>query len=649
MRQQTTRTALGLIAATGVFAAALVGVPANGTTYTSIVSDNPANTTPNVEQGAVKSIARAGSTMVAVGSFTSVTAPGGGTSIPRTNIFAFDATTGAISSTFVPQVNAVVNRVVSAGDGSTVYVAGKFSQINGQPVSKVVRMNVTTGQVVSSFKAPALNGQVFDLVLAGGSLYAGGAFWKVGKTVKGGLVALDPQTGADTGQLTTVFDRTTPFNGGTVAVKALDVSSNGSYLVAIGNFRLVNGQSRVQIAMFDTSGAVDTLAPWSTTRYSTSCSGSFNSYMRDVSIAPDGSFFSVVTTGAFAGGVGSGTLCDTATRWEYAPGSPGQQPTWVNYSGGDTLYAVSITGQGVYIGGHQRWLNNPFRSDAAGQGAVPRSGMAVVDARNGIPFSWNPGRIRGVGLREFLPLADGLWIAHDTNRLGGEERRRIAFMPLAGGTPIPPDNTGSLPGQTFSLGANPPGTDDGVVRRDLTTTGTTSSSVVGGGGQDWSSSRGAFMVDGRLFTGWSNGTLQVRSFNGTTFGAASTLDLHGLTNFAAELPNVTGMFYDRSTARMYFTLSGQSRLYYRYFLPESGIVGAVRFDGPANGAGIDWTRAGGMFLAGGRLYIADRVDGVLRSVQWTAGAPVDGTLTTVSSPGTDGQDWRARSTFLYAP
>ncbi len=56
-----------------------------------------------------------------------------------------------------------------------------------------------------------------------------------------------------------------------------------------------------------------------------------------------------------------------------------------------------------------------------------------------------------------------------------------------------------------------------------------------------------------------------------------------------------------------------------------------------------------MFLAGGRLYIADRVDGVLRSVQWTAGAPVDGTLTTVSSPGTDGQDWRARSTFLYAP
>ena len=141
----------------------------------------------------------------------------------------------------------------------------------------------------------------------------------------------------------------------------------------------------------------------------------------------------------------------------------------------------------------------------------------------------------------------------------------------------------------------------------------------------------------------------MRSFDGTTFGAASTLDLHGLTNFAAELPNVTGMFYDRSTARMYFTLSGQSRLYYRYFLPESGIVGAVRFDGPANGAGIDWTRAGGMFLAGGRLYVADRVDGVLRSVQWSGGAPVDGTLTTVSGLGTDGQDWRARSTFLYAP
>ncbi len=613
-------------------------------TYDSIVSANPANTTPNVEDKAVKSITKVGSTMVAGGTFTQVTPPGGPT-LSRSGIFAFNATTGAVSSTFQPQFNAVVNRVVSAGDGTSVYVAGKFSMLNGSPVSKVVRLDVTTGQPVPGFKAPALNGQVWDMVLQNGRLYVGGAFTKVGTTVKSGLVALDPATGKDTQQITASFADT--FNGGTVAVKELDVASSGRYLVAIGNFRTVNGQSRVQIAMFNTDVAPATLATWSTSRYSTSCSGSFDSYMRDVSIAPDGSYFAVATTGAFAGGVGSGTLCDAATRWEFLPDSAGQNPTWVDYTGGDTLFSIMATGRSIYLGGHQRWLNNPFRGDAAGEGAVKRSGIAVLDARNGLPFSWNPGRQRGVGLREFLPLPEGLWVAHDTDRLGQEERKRIAFLPLAGGKAIPPDNTGTLPGDTYSLGSATT-TDDTVTRRSMTTTGVTASATVANGGQDWSSSRGSFMVDGKLFTGWSNGTLTVRTFDGTTFGAPATVNLNGMTTFAAELPNVTGMFFDRATARLYYTVSGQSTLYYRYFLPESQIVGAVRFTGPAAPAGISWSQAGGMFLAGDRLFVSNRVDGTLRSVQWLQSAPT-GAVTQVSGPGVDANVWNTRSVFLYAP
>lgn len=637
-------TAVGCLAATTGLLAAPAG--AEGQTYNSIVSENPYNDTPDVEDGAVRSIARVGSTntMVAVGNFTSVTQPNGQT-LPRTNIFAFDRVTGVVSTTFVPQVNAAVNRVVDSADGQSVYIGGKFSQLNGQNVPKVARINATTGQEVTSFNPPALNGQVFDMVREDGSLWLAGAFKKVGPADKSGLVALDPGTGADTGRVSSTFTNT--FNGGTVSAKALDVSEDGDHLVTVGNFRTVDGQSRVQIAMFNTSVSPATLASWSTTRYSGSCSGSFDSYMRDVSIAPDASYFAVATTGAFAGGVGSGTLCDTAARFELTPGMPNAQPSWADYTGGDTLLAVQATGRSIYLGGHQRWLNNPFAGDRAGQGAVSRSGIAVLDARNGLPFSWNPGRPRGVGLREFLTLPDGVWVAHDTNRLGGEERKRVGFFPLAGGEPIPPDNTGSLPGQTFSMGSLTTSADDGV-QRSMTSTGPTSAAPAPTGGIDWSSSRGTFMVDGQLFAGFSNGTFTRRTFNGTTFGAPTTENLNGLTNFAGELPNVTGMFFDRATGRMYFTLAGQSRLFYRYFLPESGIVGAVRFDGPANTAGIDWTRTAGMFLANGRLYIADRLDGNLRSVQWTAGQPVNGTLSTVSGPGVDGNDWRARSLFLLA-
>ena len=654
MRLKSTRAAIGLLAGTALFAGALVGAPANGTTYDSIVSENPSNDTPNVEQGAVKSIAQVRTSvddaiMVAGGTFTTVTEPGGGPSINRTNLFAFDAETGEISTTFVPQVNGVVNRVVSAGDGQSVFVAGKFTQLGGQNVTKVLRLNATTGARVPGFTPPAINGQVFDMVLADDVLYIAGAFKKVGTVAKSGLAALNPTTGADTQRITASF--TDPFNGGTVAAKALDVSADGRYLVVIGNFRTVNGQSRVQIAMFNTDVSPATLATWSTVKYSTPCAGAFNSYMRDVSIAPDGSYFSVVATGAFAGGAGSGTLCDAATRWEFMPTSANQLPTWVNYTGGDTLYSVAATGDSIYLGGHQRWLNNPFSADRAGQGAVSRSGIAVLDARNGLPFSWNPGRQRGVGLREFLPLPEGVWVAHDTDRLGGELRSRIAFMPLAGGKLIPADNTGSLPGDTYSLGLLSGA--DNVARRHLTTTGVTARETVGDNGVDWSSSRGAFMVDGRLFTGWSNGTLDgahLQRHDVRCCHHAGPARPHQLRRRAAQHHrhvlrpcDRTPVLHDgRPVPALLPLLPARERHRRRRPLRRAGAT--CRASTGRAPVACSWRTVS--------LYIADRVDGNLRSVPWSAGAPV-GSPTFVSGPAApapNNVNWGVlRSLFLYAP
>ena len=86
-----------------------------------------------------------------------------------------------------------------------------------------------------------------------------------------------------------------------------------------------------------------------------------------------------MTTGAYR----AGSLCDAA--------GPSQQPTWVDYTGGDTLSSVAVTGTAVYVGGHQRWMNNSFAADTAGPGAVAREGIAALDPVNGLPLSWNPG------------------------------------------------------------------------------------------------------------------------------------------------------------------------------------------------------------------------------------------------------------------
>jgi hypothetical protein len=155
----------------------------------------------------------------------------------------------------------------------------------------------------------------------------------------------------------------------------------------------------------------------------------FATYMRDVDVSPDGSYFVVATTGAYR----AGSLCDTAARWETGATGPGQQPTWVDYTGGDTLYSVAVAGAAVYVGGHQRWMNNSFAGDKAGPGAVARE--------------------RGVGVFALVATAQGLWVGSDTERIGRyEHHARIAFMPLAGGTAVPESQTGTLPGDLFRLG-----------------------------------------------------------------------------------------------------------------------------------------------------------------------------------------------------
>ena len=60
-------------------------------------------------------------------------------------------------------------------------------------------------------------------------------------------------------------------------------------------------------------------------------------------------------------------LCDSAARFETG-GTGRHNPTWVQRTGGDSLYAVAVTGSAVYLGGHQRYFDNPYGTDTKGPG-----------------------------------------------------------------------------------------------------------------------------------------------------------------------------------------------------------------------------------------------------------------------------------------
>ena len=616
-------------------AAVLVGLAAQpgaavNTPQAALVSSNPADWTPHVLDGKVDAIVQVGSKMIAGGKFTKVaTAAAPTTAIARSNIFAFDATTGAIDTAFAPVMDDEVEALAVAPDGLSVFAGGRFTKINGAAQKSLAKLRLSDGVRITTFKGKT-NARVKDMAVSGGRLYIGGTFSTVDGTARTALAALDPTTGALGSDVNLAF---TGPRTGTVNIDRFDISPDGTKLIAIGNWTYVAGLQRDQIVMVNLASNPVTVAGWATTRFQQQCAKVFDTYMRDIDISPDGGYFVVVTTGAYH----AGSLCDSSSRWETGATGSGQQPTWVDYTGGDTLYDVAVTGTAVYVGGHQRWLNNSFAGDKAGPGAVAREGLAALDPLNGLPLSWNPGRDRGVGVFALVATSQGLWIGSDTDRIGRYEyHAKLAFMPLAGGTAVPESRVGTLPGDLFRIG-----TDNAMTRRafDGATVGAASTVTTG---VDWSTVRGAFVVSGRLYSGNADGTMTVRDFDGATAGFTTPVALNGLTSTQFPISRVTGMFF--WNGRLYYTLTGDTRLYYRWFTPESGVIGADTFIASGATDGRNWAGVSGMTMASGRLVYATTT-GTLSAVDFTGGLPT-GTATTLSGPAIDGQSWQSRALFV---
>ncbi len=405
--------------------------------------------TPRVQDGKVNAFVQIGGTMFAGGTFTTINEPNQ-PQITQPYLFAFNATTGAIDMNFRPVLDKAVWTLEATPDGMLV-VGGRFKHVNGATWKGIVKLDPANGQRVTAFAAKLNSGAaVYDTMMRNGRLFVAGAFTKIGGAARSRLAVLDPITGAV--DPTENLSFTGLHNGGQGRINGLDVTPDGSTLVAIGNFTAVDGQPRQQIAIVDLTTPQATLSTWSTTRFAMQCASKFDTYTVAMDIDPTGTYFVVSTNGAYFGGPTTPTLCDSVNRWELGRTGPNQQPTWVSYTGGDSTYAVLSTGSVIYAAGHQRWENNPWRGDAAGPGAVVRTGMAALDPVNGMPLSWNPTRNpRGNGVQVFYATAAGLWVGTDTCCINGVNRARLHFMSLTGGTPVPQPQQVTLPANLYRV------------------------------------------------------------------------------------------------------------------------------------------------------------------------------------------------------
>jgi hypothetical protein len=632
--------ALTLAAVAGA-SIALLAVPATAAvvppvTAGTLVSADPSDLTPHARDGETRAFAQIGNTVYVGGSFTQVRTAAVATWISRGNLFAYDRTTGNLVTGFAPALDGAVSALTASPDGKLI-VGGAFKTVNGVSRKNLVELDPATGATVAAWTAHSDGGNIRTMKLHGNDLYLAGAFNWLNGVERHGTARINATTGVlDQGF---VVDATGGRNNAAPYVWTLDVSPDGATLVIGGNFTLVNGIARNQIALIELAGT-PVVANWSTQRYVPPCADpvTFVHYVQDIDFSDDGSYFIVGSNG---GAGWPAAYCDALVRFETPTRGSNLDGTWVDFTGNDTVTSVEATDNVIYLGGHFRWLNNPNASDADGAGAVDRLGIGAADPSNGLPLNWNPRRSGapagttawGSSVPVLWRGPDGLYFGQNSDGMGEEYHGRLGLFPLAGGRAVPALNAPTAtPGYLYLR----------TAANQLTRVPFDGSSLGAGTATsqpNLGSSGVAMRVADKLY--WASGNrLGFSTFTGSTVGAPWYIGYNDWYNPST----LSGAFY--LSGRMYYTRSNSNTLYYRYLEPDGYIVGATEFSLPTTG--LSWSQVRGMTYANGRI-VYGATNGSLRSVPFDAAAPggtaVNGASSTLLATGTPGPSWSSPTLF----
>ena len=173
---------------------------------------------------------------------------------PRSNAMAYDITTGELLD-WAPQLNAAANAIEASPDGSTLYIGGKFTSVNGQPASRLAAVD-TAGQHKplnggTPGGAVSPNDTVRDLELSpdGSTLYMAGLFTQVNDLERLRAAAVDLKTQQVTNFAPQVDDDS--------EVRAITVAADGSAVAIGGSFETVEGSSDAYgMAILEKDGAL---------------------------------------------------------------------------------------------------------------------------------------------------------------------------------------------------------------------------------------------------------------------------------------------------------------------------------------------------------------------------------------------------------
>jgi hypothetical protein len=413
--------------------------------------------TPNPD-GAVSTIVLAGGTVWFSGAFGHVAG------VSRPQLAAVDATRGGLLATRVVfgwRRGAAPGLVLSVS-GSTVYFAGGFTSVDGQPRAGLAALDSTQGLLTGW--AAATDAPVRALVAGGGGVFIAGRFTTVNGVARAGVAKLDATTGATLAWTTAV-----PAGVG-VDAAALD----GSVLYLASAMRA--GMASVW-AVGATGGAP---TGWQTPPLVSTCTGAACQGIVGIVVTPDAVYLaggfdevggpsgacgsvavfsratgifepsspcpgvpriagvSVFTTGPSAGLVyvaaplAAPGLVASVARSDLAAISTrtGLVTAWnprVGDGFGSSVNALALHGSKLYVGGVFGRV-----------GHVRRTDLAVISTTNGRVGSWNPRLVVGagqVGVTSLAAAATTIYAAGAVVRVNGVARRYLAAISIVNGRP----------------------------------------------------------------------------------------------------------------------------------------------------------------------------------------------------------------------
>jgi hypothetical protein len=430
---------------------------------TGPVSPTPAGGTPELANTGstqtVRQLAQCGQYVYAVGSFTTIKRYS--TTYTRNNVFRFSAASRyAVDTTWNPNVNGVVNSIAFTSDCSGAYIGGKFSSVHGTAVSNIAEISAgagSAGAVVTTFKHSA-NGQVETLRRHQSHLFAGGYFTSINgnNAADPYMASLDATTGQDDGFIRLNISGNYHYcnatgtqctSGNPTRVYNQQISHGGTLDLVEGDFTSVGGVPRQQIFMLNLATTPASVTGWTSPEWDGSdpaqpyqCAFSEPFYLQAAAWSSDDLTIYVATTGYKPWNLPAGSyprtgLCDAAAAYPSTQTSVGHE--WINYTGCDSLYAAAADAFAAYIGGHERWSQNPNGCDAQGPGAIVDPGMEGLVPVSGLDMRNSSGsalytRSRGQGADDMLVTSAGLWIASDSGTVS-KSTGKFGYSQTCGG------------------------------------------------------------------------------------------------------------------------------------------------------------------------------------------------------------------------